>query len=83
MIIVGCVVTSSKLLLDSFLAEPPVTPVIMSGGRGCTTSDQGFIKYIFEGYFYELPHGRLYTWTENSFPFFFISETSRDIKKMF
>ena len=44
MIIVGCVVTSSKLLLDSFLAEPPVTPVIMSGGRGCTTSDQGFMK---------------------------------------
>ena len=51
MIIVGCVVTSSKLLLDSFLAEPPVTPVIMSGGRGCTTSDQGFMKQknIFEG----------------------------------
>ena len=44
MIIVGCVVTSSKLLLDSFLAEPPVTPVIMSGGLGCTTSDQGFMK---------------------------------------
>ena len=44
MIIVGCVVTSSKLLLDSFLAEPPVTAVIMSGGKGCTTSDQGFMK---------------------------------------
>ena len=44
MIIVGCVVTSSKLLLDSFLAEAPVTPVIMSGGRGSTTSDQGFMK---------------------------------------
>ena len=26
-------------------------------------------------------HGHLYRWTENSFPFFFISETSRDIKK--
>ena len=32
---------------------------------------------------YMIEHGRLYRWTENSFPFFFISETSRDIKKMF
>ena len=29
-----------------------------------------------------IAHGRLYRWKENSFPFF-ISETSRDIKKMF
>ena len=29
----------------------------------------------------KIVHGRLYRWTDNSFPFFFIPETSRDIKK--
>ena len=50
--------------------------------RGCFKSREldAKVRSILDSYFI---HGRLYTWTENSYPFFFISETGRDIRKMF